>query len=112
MAYYLHTFRSTPLEEISGRYFYTIILAGASIVIALMLFAPFDHTFRHFPLDFLLSVGWFVAFGLLLSEFSATDSATQDKIGDHWPQEDIATRRGQLMVLRSSVLVSGLLHLR
>lgn len=42
-----------------------------------MLFAPLDHTFRHFALDFLLSVGWFVAFGLLLAEFSTTDCSKE-----------------------------------
>lgn len=74
MAYYIHYNRDTELiSALSTRYIYSISLAAASVLIALMLFVPFDHTFRHFPLDFLVSVAWFVAFVFLLIEFKHTD---------------------------------------
>lgn len=74
MAYYIHFNRNTELiSAFSIRYIYCISLAAASVLVALMLLAPFDHTFRHFTVDFLLSVAWFIAFVFLLIEFQHTD---------------------------------------
>jgi uncharacterized membrane protein YphA (DoxX/SURF4 family) len=48
-----------------GRYIYTVVVAGLSILVSLVLLIPFTASLMHWPLDLLLFVLWMVAFGLL-----------------------------------------------
>jgi hypothetical protein len=50
-----------------GRFIYTEVLAAVSMLLALLWLLPFSGTFIHWPVDLLLAIGWFVAFGLLVN---------------------------------------------
>jgi len=76
MSYWMHKNRDLQLNQYSSKYWYSFGLSIVSIVVALILFPPLDHTFRHFPLDFVLGAAWFAAFALLVVEFKGT-SCTQ-----------------------------------
>jgi hypothetical protein len=49
------------------RFIYTEVIAGLSILLALLWLLPFSGGFIHWPVDLLISVAWFVAFGLLVN---------------------------------------------
>ena len=61
---HLHRSSETPWEL--GRFIYTETLAGLAIFCSIIWLFPFASTFMHWPLDILISVGWFVSFGLLV----------------------------------------------
>jgi hypothetical protein len=50
-----------------SRVIYAIVLAGISILAALVLFVPWMGSFLAFPLDIILFIMWIVAFGLLVN---------------------------------------------
>jgi hypothetical protein len=50
-----------------SRIIYAIVLAGISILAALVLFVPWMGSFWAFPLDIILFIMWIVAFGLLVN---------------------------------------------
>jgi len=52
-------------DHADSRMVYAAVMAGISIVVSLVLCIPLKYSFYCFPLDFALSVCWFVAFGLL-----------------------------------------------
>jgi len=62
---YLHVVHSSP-DWSKKRFIYTEVIAALSILLALFWLIPFSGGFIHWPVDVLLSVGWFVAFGLLV----------------------------------------------
>jgi len=62
---YLHLVRSTPNSS-KGRFIYAEVIAAISILLALFWLIPFSGGFIHWPVDVLLSAGWFAAFGLLV----------------------------------------------
>ncbi|KAI5860107.1 membrane-associating domain-containing protein [Durotheca rogersii] len=49
-----------------GRFIYTEVVAGISLFFALVWLFPFA-AFLHWPIDLLISICWFVAFGLLVN---------------------------------------------
>ncbi|KAK0719502.1 membrane-associating domain-containing protein [Lasiosphaeris hirsuta] len=49
-----------------GRFIYTEVVAGISILFAIIWLFPFSGSFIHWPADFFISVMWFVSFGLLV----------------------------------------------
>jgi fatty acid desaturase len=49
-----------------GRNIYTEVVAALAIFFALIWLVPFSATFTHWPLDILISILWWVAFGLLV----------------------------------------------
>ncbi|KAI0813370.1 integral membrane protein [Xylaria sp. FL0064] len=64
--YYLHEVRHASSWS-QGRFIYTEVVAGIAIFFSLIWLIPFSSSFIHWPVDFLISVTWFVAFGLLVS---------------------------------------------
>jgi hypothetical protein len=50
-----------------ARFIYTEVVAGISIFLALVWLLPFSGSFIHWPVDLLISVCWFVAFGLIVN---------------------------------------------
>ncbi|KAK4121045.1 hypothetical protein N657DRAFT_134282 [Parathielavia appendiculata] len=62
---YLHAVRNADSWQL-GRHIYTEVLAGLSILLAIIWLFPFSGSFIHWPADFVISVAWFVAFGLLV----------------------------------------------
>ncbi|KAI0431125.1 membrane-associating domain-containing protein [Xylaria sp. FL1042] len=63
---YLHDVRGASSWS-QGRFIYTEVVAGIAIFFSLIWLIPFSSSFVHWPVDFLISVTWFVAFGLLVS---------------------------------------------
>jgi len=63
---YLHSLQGVDSWE-QGRFIYTEVVAGLSIVLALVWLFPFSGSFIHYPADFFVSILWFVAFGLLVN---------------------------------------------
>ncbi|KAL2219976.1 hypothetical protein M432DRAFT_638130 [Thermoascus aurantiacus ATCC 26904] len=49
-----------------GRWIYTEIVAGLSILLALLFLIPISAGFYSWPIDIILSLAWFAAFGLLV----------------------------------------------
>lgn len=62
---YLHAVRGADSWQL-GRFIYTEVVAGLSILLALIWLVPFSGSFIHWPADLIISVAWFVAFGLLV----------------------------------------------
>jgi len=62
---YLHAVQGTSAWNL-GRFIYTEIVAGLSILFALVWLFPFSGSFIHWPADLIISIMWFVAFGLMV----------------------------------------------
>jgi len=63
---YLHDNQGASSWDL-GRFIYTEVVAGLSIFLALIWLFPFASSFIHWPVDLLISVCWFVVFGLLVN---------------------------------------------
>ncbi|KAI1366182.1 integral membrane protein [Xylaria arbuscula] len=72
---YLHHVQNASSWS-QGRFIYTEVVAGIAIFFSLIWLIPFSSSFIHYPLDFLISVTWFVAFGLLVSYLDGACGAT------------------------------------
>ncbi|KAI1816326.1 membrane-associating domain-containing protein [Poronia punctata] len=68
---YLHKVRHASSWD-QGRFIYTEVVAGVAIFLSLIWLLPFASSFIHWPIDFLISVAWFVAFGLLVHLLNGT----------------------------------------
>ncbi|KAI6780985.1 uncharacterized protein J7T54_003127 [Emericellopsis cladophorae] len=55
-----------------GRYIYTEVVAALSIFLALIWLVPFSYTFTNWPIDIIISLCWWAAFGLLVDELNST----------------------------------------
>ncbi|PSR92014.1 hypothetical protein BD289DRAFT_365135 [Coniella lustricola] len=66
--HYLHVVRGASSWSL-GRFIYTEVVAGLSILLALLWLLPFAGSFIHWPIDILLSIMWFIAFGLIVNWF-------------------------------------------
>lgn len=62
---YLH--KSNGTAWFLGRFIYTEVVAGLSILLALLWLLPFSSTFIHWPVDIFISILWWVAFALLVN---------------------------------------------
>ncbi|KAK1750561.1 putative integral membrane protein [Echria macrotheca] len=62
---YLHAAKGASAWSL-GRFIYTEIVAGLSIIFAIIWLFPFSGSFIHWPADLFISVMWFVAFGLMV----------------------------------------------
>ncbi len=63
--HYLHTLHNADSKPL-WRFIYTEVVAGISILLAIVWLIPFSGSFIHWPADFIISVTWFVAFGVLV----------------------------------------------
>ncbi|KIV86671.1 hypothetical protein PV11_02268 [Exophiala sideris] len=66
---YLHQYHrgsNLPL----ARFIYVDVIAGLSILLALLWLLPFASGFFHWPIDLLLSLAWFAAFAILINWIS------------------------------------------
>lgn len=64
---FLHSVQGSSSSWDLGRFIYTEVIAGFSIILAIIWLFPFSGSFIHWPADFVISVCWFVAFGLLVN---------------------------------------------
>ncbi|PHH77897.1 hypothetical protein CDD82_3303 [Ophiocordyceps australis] len=63
---YLHNAKASASAWALGRWIYTETVAGLSILLALIWLFPFSRTFTHWPIDLLVSILWWAAFGLIV----------------------------------------------
>jgi hypothetical protein len=63
---YLHRTQGVSSWD-QGRFIYTEVVAAISILLAIIWLVPFSGSFIHWPVDLLISICWFVAFGLLVN---------------------------------------------
>ncbi|KAH9906800.1 membrane-associating domain-containing protein [Xylariomycetidae sp. FL2044] len=65
----LHDARGQSSWEL-GRFIYTEVVAGIAIFLSLIWLFPFSGSFVHWPVDIIISICWFVAFGLLVDQLN------------------------------------------
>jgi hypothetical protein len=70
---YLHSIQGQGGDWSEGRFIYTEVVAAVSILLALLWLLPFSGTFIHWPVDLLISIAWFVSFGLLVNFIGPLD---------------------------------------
>jgi hypothetical protein len=68
---YLHSVQGSSTWD-QGRFIYTEVVAGLSILLSIIWLFPFSGSFIHWPADFFISVAWWVAFGLLVNFLNGT----------------------------------------
>ncbi|OTA70076.1 hypothetical protein K449DRAFT_427587 [Hypoxylon sp. EC38] len=68
---YLHDVRNTDSWD-QGRFIYTEVVAGIAIFLSIIWLFPFAGSFVHWPVDLVISICWFVAFGLLVNFLNGT----------------------------------------
>ncbi|KAI2625028.1 marvel domain-containing protein [Hypoxylon sp. NC1633] len=68
---YLHAVRNSDSWD-QGRFIYTEVVAGIAIFLSIIWLFPFAGSFVHWPVDILISVCWFVVFGLLVNALNGT----------------------------------------
>ncbi|KAJ5908152.1 hypothetical protein N7495_000834 [Penicillium taxi] len=66
IGYYLAQFRHTDVFP-HGRWIYTEVIAGLSILLGLIWLIPFSFGFFTWGLDIIISLAWFAAFGILVN---------------------------------------------
>lgn len=52
--------------SVESRFIYILVIAGISILLSLLWLLPFSGGFHHWPVDLILALTWFAAFGLLI----------------------------------------------
>ncbi|KAI0386829.1 marvel domain-containing protein [Hypomontagnella monticulosa] len=83
---YLHAVKDTDSWD-QGRFIYTEVVAGIAIFLSIIWLFPFAGSFVHWPVDILISICWFVAFGLLVNFLNGTCGYVFD-----W--DNVSFRRG------------------
>ncbi|KAJ9613145.1 hypothetical protein H2200_003086 [Cladophialophora chaetospira] len=82
----LHDHRSGDGMPLA-RFIYIEIVAGISLLLALLWLLPFAAGFAHWPVDIFLSFAWFAAFGLLVEWIGGStcsgDTFSWSQIGIH-----------------------------
>jgi hypothetical protein len=63
---YLHAVQDSDSWN-QARFIYTEVVAGLALFLALIWLFPFSGSFVHWPVDVLISICWFVAFGLIVN---------------------------------------------
>lgn len=71
--HYLHRVQGVDSWSV-GRFIYTEVVAGISIFLALIWLFPFSGSFVHWPVDIVISICWFAAFGLIVNVSSVSIS--------------------------------------
>jgi len=75
------TFVHIARDHAPGRTVYTEVWAGITILGAIVMMPPLRYSFWLFPVDFILFIGWMVAFGLLVN-VSSRNSFQSAKNGE------------------------------
>lgn len=87
VGYYLHIWHKDHLSAWDmGRWIYTEVIAGLSLLLALIWLIPFAHTFFVWPIEIIISLCWFAAFGLLvdiLNDINCGGAFAWGYIGDN-----------------------------
>jgi hypothetical protein len=68
---YLHSVSGSSAWD-QGRFIYTEVVAGLSILLSIIWLFPFSGSFIHWPADLIISICWFVSFGLMVNWLNGT----------------------------------------
>ncbi|KAH8900980.1 hypothetical protein GQ53DRAFT_89 [Thozetella sp. PMI_491] len=68
---YLHSVEGSSSWD-QGRFIYTEVVAGLSIIFSIIWLFPFSGSFIHWPADLFISVMWWVSFGLMVNWLNGT----------------------------------------
>lgn len=79
---YLHSVQGSSSWD-QGRFIYTEVVAGLSIILSIIWLFPFSGSFIHWPADLFLSVAWFVAFGLIVNWYVLFLAVYSVQCGQH-----------------------------
>jgi hypothetical protein len=63
---YLHAVQGSDSWS-EARFIYTEVVAALAIFLSIIWLFPFSGSFVHWPVDLLISICWFVAFGLMVN---------------------------------------------
>lgn len=63
---YLHAVQNSDSWD-QARFIYAEVVAGLAIFLALLWLFPFSGSFVHWPVDLIISICWFIAFGLIVN---------------------------------------------
>ncbi|KAL1982752.1 hypothetical protein VTN96DRAFT_934 [Rasamsonia emersonii] len=74
VGYYLNQLDGSGWPE--GRWIYTEVIAALSILLGLFWLIPFASTFFVWPVDVVLALAWFAAFGILVDELNGLPCGT------------------------------------
>ncbi|POS70262.1 integral membrane protein [Diaporthe helianthi] len=94
------------------RFIYTEVVAGLSILLALLWLLPFSGSLIHWPVDLVISFCWFAAFGLLVDWLGGRCGDTFDWSGLGFRGNNCGSwKAGEAFAFLSAVcwLVSALL---
>jgi len=67
MGHFLHIYHKTG-QGPHKREIYTEVIAAISVVLSLFFLLPFTSSFMHYPLDLIMSLAYFAAFGALVNQ--------------------------------------------
>ncbi|EPE10641.1 integral membrane protein [Ophiostoma piceae UAMH 11346] len=79
---YLHAVRGSSTWD-QSRFIYTEVVAGISILLSIIWLFPFSGSFIHWPIDLIISILWFVSFGLLVNWLDGSCGNVFDWSGIH-----------------------------
>jgi len=68
---YLHSVSGSSTWD-QSRFIYTEVVAALSILLSVIWLFPFSGSFIHWPADFIISICWFVSFGLMVNWLNGT----------------------------------------
>ncbi|XXH03990.1 hypothetical protein Hte_010399 [Hypoxylon texense] len=84
---YLHAVEDSD-SWAQGRFIYTEVVAGIAIFLSIVWLFPFASSFVHWPVDVVISICWFVAFGLLVDALDGACGYVFDWDGISFRRED------------------------
>lgn len=102
-----------------ARFIYTEIVAGLSILLALLWILPFAGGFFSWPIDLILSFAWFAAFGLLVNFVHGTNcggstfdwsNITHGGVCNRWRTAEAFSFLSAILWLASTLLGLWFLH--
>ncbi|KAI0012641.1 membrane-associating domain-containing protein [Xylariaceae sp. FL0662B] len=88
---YLHAVRHTSSWD-QGRFIYTEVVAGIAIFLSIIWLFPFSGSFVHWPVDIIVSICWFVAFGLLVNFLDGSCGYVFNWSGVSFGRDDVCGR--------------------
>ncbi|KAL2010302.1 hypothetical protein VTN00DRAFT_6109 [Thermoascus crustaceus] len=72
IGHYLHLYSGADVWP-EARWIYTEVIAGLSILLGVLFLIPFAAGFYAWPVDFIISLAWFAAFGALVNMIHRLD---------------------------------------
>jgi len=102
---YLHDYRADSGQPLA-RFIYTEVVAGVSILFALLWLLPFASGFFNWPIDLFVSFAWFAVFGILVNWMNDTNVCTGDTFA--WEQISFKGACGRWRAIEAFSFLSAL----